>query len=236
MRSAEPLFAYIDNDGDQDCPGDPHEPLLFVNDGKGTFAPVAARSLFYKPLEGLLTGSVDGRLRLRRLPRRLSLRLIVLLRRRRGESRHADALPRRPQLPAGRPVPQRRKGRFVDAIKATGLDAGNDRDYFAAARPDYDEDGWADLLAANDFGVKNLYRISARAAAPSASRTSPNGGRPGSCAGMSAAFLDDENDGRLDPYWQHADRARPARHRVAGVHAEEQPMCARYASTRAATG
>ena len=71
---------------------------------------------------------------------------------------------------------------------------------------------------------------SARAAAPSASRTSPTqAGVLDHGAGMSAAFLDYDNDGRLDIYTGNMwTRARPARHRVAGLHARApRPTSAR---------
>ena len=55
------------------------------------------------------------------------------------------------------------RGRFVDVTAEAGLDAGNDRYHFAAAWADYDDDGWPDLLVANDFGTKNLYRNLGRA-------------------------------------------------------------------------
>ena len=48
-------------------------------------------------------------------------------------------------------------GHFVDVTAEAGLDQNNDRFSFAAAWGDYDEDGWPDLLVANDFGRKNLY-------------------------------------------------------------------------------
>ena len=50
----------------------------------------------------------DGRLRPRRLPRSLPVRLLVLLRRGRGQGGHAGAVLRRAQRPARRPLPQRR--------------------------------------------------------------------------------------------------------------------------------
>ncbi|MEO5823042.1 MAG: VCBS repeat-containing protein, partial [Vicinamibacteraceae bacterium] len=55
--TAQSLFADIDNDGDQDLVlATGTQPLLFVNDGTGTFAPVAGAFTFDKPLQGLLTG------------------------------------------------------------------------------------------------------------------------------------------------------------------------------------
>ena len=48
-------------------------------------------------------------------------------------------------------------GKFVDVTADVGLDENNDRFSFAPAWGDYDEDGWPDLLVANDFGRKNLY-------------------------------------------------------------------------------
>ena len=48
-------------------------------------------------------------------------------------------------------------GRFADVTAEAGLGEHNDRFSFAAAWADYDEDGWPDLLVANDFGRKNLY-------------------------------------------------------------------------------
>ncbi|HEY8150862.1 MAG TPA: tetratricopeptide repeat protein, partial [Vicinamibacteria bacterium] len=92
-------------------------------------------------------------------------------------------------------------GRFVEATQEAGLDDGNDRYHFAAAWGDYDGDGWPDLLVANDFGRKNLYHNRGRrggkvtfedVAAPA--------GVEDYGAGMSAAFFDYDNDGRLDIY------------------------------------
>ena len=93
-------------------------------------------------------------------------------------------------------------GRFVDVTAAVGLDQNNDRFSFAPAWADYDEDGWPDLLVANDFGRKNLYHNEGVAERTGhASRTWP---RPAGVedygAGMSAAFVDYDNDGHLDIY------------------------------------
>src|SRR5512134_3371611 len=92
-------------------------------------------------------------------------------------------------------------GRFVETTDEVGLQENNDRFSFAPAWADYDEDGWPDLLVANDFGRKNLYRnlgpkdgkvrfedVAARVA------VEDHG------AGMSAAFLDYDDDGHLDIY------------------------------------
>ncbi len=93
------------------------------------------------------------------------------------------------------------RGRFVEVTDAVGLNENNDRFSFAAAWADYDEDGWPDLLVANDFGRKNLYRNEGLVngqvrfkdvAAPA--------GVEDYGAGMSATFLDYDNDGHLDIY------------------------------------
>ena len=82
-----------------------------------------------------------------------------------------------------------------------GLDQNNDRFSFAPAWADYDEDGWPDLLVANDFGRKNLYRnlglVDGRVRFKDVAREA---GVEDYGAGMSAAFLDYDNDGRLDIY------------------------------------
>jgi len=49
-------------------------------------------------------------------------------------------------------------GYFEDVTEETGLNQNNDRFSFAAAWCDYDNNGWPDLYVANDFGRKNLYR------------------------------------------------------------------------------
>ncbi len=92
-------------------------------------------------------------------------------------------------------------GRFVDVTAEVGLGEHNDRFSFAAAWADYDEDGWPDLLVANDFGRKNLYhnegskdgRVTFKDVAATA-------GVEDHGAGMSATFLDYDNDGHLDIY------------------------------------
>ena len=92
-------------------------------------------------------------------------------------------------------------GRFVDVTAASGLDVGNDRYHFAAAWGDYDYDGWPDLLVANDFGAKNLYRNrGARGGTVTFEDVASDAGVLDYGAGMSAAFFDYDNDGRLDIY------------------------------------
>ena len=93
-------------------------------------------------------------------------------------------------------------GRFVDVTAEAGLDENNDRFSFAAAWADYDEDGWPDLLVANDFGRKNLYRNLGARGRPGArsSDVAAEAGVEDVGAGMSAAWLDYDNDGRLDIY------------------------------------
>jgi Flp pilus assembly protein TadD/peroxiredoxin len=96
----------------------------------------------------------------------------------------------------------------VEATHEAGLDLGNDRYHFAAAWADYDGDGWPDLLVANDFGRKNLYRNRGlRDGKVTFEDVAAQAGVEDYGAGMSAAWLDYDNDGRLDIYtgniWSH---------------------------------
>jgi tetratricopeptide (TPR) repeat protein/peroxiredoxin len=92
-------------------------------------------------------------------------------------------------------------GRFVDVTEEVGLDQNNDGFSFAAAWADYDEDGWPDLLVANDFGRKNLYhnegKVNGRVRFKD---VAAQAGVEDYGAGMSAAFVDYDNDGHLDIY------------------------------------
>jgi Tfp pilus assembly protein PilF/peroxiredoxin len=82
-----------------------------------------------------------------------------------------------------------------------GLNQNNDRFSFAAAWADYDEDGWPDLLVANDFGRKNLYHNEGMVNGQVRFRDVAAGaGVEDYGAGMSATFLDYDNDGHLDIY------------------------------------
>ena len=92
-------------------------------------------------------------------------------------------------------------GHFVETTREAGLEAGNDRYHFAAAWGDYDGDGWPDLLVANDFGTKNLYHnLGRRDGKVTFEDVAAKAGVLDHGAGMSAAFLDFDNDGRLDIY------------------------------------
>ena len=200
--TAQSLFADVDNDGDQDLVlATALQPLLFVNDGKGRFTIVPDAFRFARPLQGVLTSIAmadydrDGALDLYLCVYSYFFGA--------GEDKAGTPAPYYDARngPPGVLLRNDGHGRFVDATADAGLDAGNDHYHFAAAWADYDADGWPDLLVANDFGTKNLYRnLGRRDGKVTFQDVAAPAGVLDHGAGMSAAFLDYDNDGRLDIY------------------------------------
>jgi Tfp pilus assembly protein PilF/peroxiredoxin len=201
-RTSQSLFADVDNDGDQDLVlltriG----PMMFLNDGSGKYARDTEAFHFAHPLKGSLTSAAmadydrDGFLDLYLCAYGYFI----------GVSED-KAGPPNPYHEAqnGSPNVLLRNdghGRFLEVTEELGLNHNNDRFSFAAAFADYDADGWPDLLVANDFGRKNLYRSTA--AIGGARRFEDVAAATGVedyGAGMSATFLDYDNDGHLDIY------------------------------------
>ena len=200
--TAQSLFADVDNDGDQDLVlATGTRPLLFMNDGTGRFANVADAFRFRRPLQGVLTSIAmadydrDGFLDLYLCVYSYFFGA--------GEDKAGTPAPYYDARngPPGVLFRNDGRGRFVDATGEAGLDAGNDRYHFAAAWADYDGDGWTDLLVANDFGTKNLYRNRGRQnGTVTFEDVAAAAGVLDHGAGMSAAFVDYDNDGLLDIY------------------------------------
>ena len=200
--TAQSLFVDVDNDGDQDLVvATSTNPLLFINDGKGHFTPVQDAFRFARPLQGVLTSITmadydrDGFLDLYLCVYSYFFGA--------GEDKAGTPAPYYDARngPPGVLFRNDGHGRFVDATQDAGLDAGNDRYHFAAAWADYDGDGWPDLLVANDFGTKNLYRnLGRRDGKVRFEDVAASAGVLDHGAGMSAAFLDYDNDGLLDIY------------------------------------
>jgi Tfp pilus assembly protein PilF/peroxiredoxin len=200
--TAQSLFADVDNDGDQDLVvATSTNPLLFINDGKGHFTPVQDGFRFARPLRGVLTSITmadydrDGFLDLYLCVYSYFFGA--------GEDKAGTPAPYHDARngPPGVLFRNDGRGRFVDATQDAGLDAGNDRYHFAAAWADYDGDGWPDLLVANDFGTKNLYHnLGRRNGQVRFEDVAAPAGVLDHGAGMSAAFLDYDNDGLLDIY------------------------------------
>jgi Flp pilus assembly protein TadD/peroxiredoxin len=84
---------------------------------------------------------------------------------------------------------------FVDRTEAAGLNVDNDRYTFSCVWGDYNNDGWPDLYVVNDFGRNCLYRNNTDGtftAVSSEAHVEDVG------AGMSACWLDFDNDGNQD--------------------------------------
>jgi Flp pilus assembly protein TadD len=200
--TAQSLFVDVDNDGDQDLVvATSTNPLLFINDGKGHFTLVQDAFRFARPLQGVLTSITmadydrDGFLDLYLCVYSYFFGA--------GEDKAGTPAPYYDARngPPGVLLRNDGHGRFVDATADAGLDAGNDRYHFAAAWADYDGDGWPDLLVANDFGTKNLYHnLGRRDGKVRFEDVAAAAGVLDHGAGMSAAFLDYDNDGLLDIY------------------------------------
>ncbi|HET6178539.1 MAG TPA: tetratricopeptide repeat protein [Candidatus Sulfotelmatobacter sp.] len=88
-------------------------------------------------------------------------------------------------------------GVFEDRTEAAGLNVENDRYSFACSWGDSKANGWPDLYVVNDFGRNNLYRNN-RDGTFSAASTEAQVDEAG--AGMSACWLDFDNDGKQDIY------------------------------------
>jgi Flp pilus assembly protein TadD/peroxiredoxin len=88
-------------------------------------------------------------------------------------------------------------GVFQDRTEAAGLNIDNDRYSFACSWEDCNGDGWPDLYVVNDFGRNSLYRNRGDgtfSAVSSEAQVDEAG------AGMSACWLDLDNDGKQDIY------------------------------------
>ncbi len=200
--TAESLFADVDNDGDEDLVlATAVSPLLYINDGKGHFTQVKDAFRSAHQLQGVLTSismadyDRDGFVDLYLCVYSYFFGA--------GEDKAGTPAPYYDARngPPGILFRNDRDGRFIDATSDAGLDAGNDRYHFAAAWADYDGDGWPDLLVANDFGTKNLYRnLGLRDGAVRFEDVAASAGALDHGAGMSATFLDYDNDGLLDIY------------------------------------
>jgi Tfp pilus assembly protein PilF/peroxiredoxin len=200
--TAASLFADVDNDGDEDLVlATATQPLLFLNDGKGHFTQVPDGFKFDQPLKGLLTSITmadydrDGFLDLYLCVYSYFFGA--------GEDKAGTPAPYYDARngPPGVLFRNDGHGRFVEATRGAGLDAGNDRYHFAAAWGDYDGDGWPDLLVSNDFGTKNLYHnLGRRDGKVTFEDVAAAAGVLDHGAGMSATFVDYDNDGKLDIY------------------------------------
>jgi len=199
--TAQSLFADVDNDGDQDLLLVTRAGLLlFVNDGEGRFsvAPGAFRSqqgLRGSPISiAMADYDRDGFLDVYLCTYSYFIGA--------GEDKGGSPNPYHDARNGPPSVLYHNDGhgRFVDVSAEVGLEE-NDRFSFAAAWGDYDEDGWPDLLVANDFGRKNLYHNEgAKGGKVSFKDVTAAAGIEDHGAGMSAAFLDYDGDGHLDLY------------------------------------
>jgi Flp pilus assembly protein TadD/peroxiredoxin len=190
------LFADFHNSGRQDllvvCGSGP---LLFLNQGEGTFSLKRDAFKFEHPPQGTFTHAAiadydrDGRLDVYFCLYNYYLGL---------DQYHYPV----PYFDARNGPPNfllhnEGDGTFVDKTKAAGLDAENDRYSFSCAWGHASSNGLPDLFVANDFGRANLYRNNGDGtftAVSSEAHVDDAG------AGMSASWSDFNNDGSEDIY------------------------------------
>ena len=194
--SACALFADFENRGLQDllvvCATGP---LLFVNEGNGKFSLKKDAFHFARPPQGSFTHAAiadynrDGRLDV----------YFCLYNYYQGLDQYRYPVP---YFDARNGPPNylfQNSGSWVfeDRTEAAGLNVENDRYSFACSWGDANGDGWPDLYVVNDFGRNVLYRNKSDgtfAAVSREARVDEAG------AGMSACWLDFDNDGKQDLY------------------------------------
>jgi tetratricopeptide (TPR) repeat protein len=190
------LFADFDNRGLQDllvvaATG----PLLFRNDGNGKFSLKPDAFRFARPPQGAFTHAAaadydrDGRLDIYFCLYSYYLGLDQY----RYPVPYFDAR----NGPPNYLFHNEGNGVFEDHTEAAGLNVENDRYSFACSWGDSDANGWPDLYVVNDFGRNNLYRNNGNGTFTAVSHES-RADEAG--AGMSACWLDFDNDGKQDIY------------------------------------
>ena len=190
------LFCDINNDGHQDLlvvrdAG----PLLFLNQGNGTFKHKPDAFRFAAEPKGTFTGAAfgdydrDGWLDV----------YFCLYSYYQGLNQYRYPTP---YFDAQNGPPNflfrnNRDGTFVDVTAATGMNQNNNRYSFDCHWADYDNDGWPDLYVVNDFGRKNLYHTHGDG---TFTDVAEKAGVVDIGPGMSGCWFDYDNDGRLDLY------------------------------------
>jgi tetratricopeptide (TPR) repeat protein len=190
------LFADFDNKGVQDllvvCGTGP---LLFQNQGNGTFVIKRDAFKFARPPQGTFTHAAiadydnDGRLDIY-----FCMYMYYL-----GLDQYHYPIPYFDARngPPNCLMHNEGNGSFVEKTQASGLNADNDRYSFACAWGDSRSNGLPDLFVANDFGSSQLYRNNGNGTfhvASSEAHIEEVG------AGMGCSWADIDNDGRQDIY------------------------------------
>jgi tetratricopeptide (TPR) repeat protein len=214
------LFADFSNSGHQDvivvCAG---APLLFLNNGSGKFRQKPDAFHFANPPQGTFTGAAvadydrDGWLDI--------YFCLYSYYQGTGQYRYPSPYHDAENGPPNFLMRNQRDGTFRDVTTESGLNQNNKRYSFCCAWSDYNRDGWPDLCVVNDFGRKNLYRnngdgtftdIAARAGVEDVG------------AGMSACWLDYDNDGADDLYIANMWTAAGERISTQDIFKEDSPQ------------
>jgi Flp pilus assembly protein TadD len=190
------LFADFENRGLQDllvvCGSGP---LLFRNQGDGTFTLLHDAFQFTAPPNGTFTHAAladydnDGRLDIYFCTYQYYL----------GLDQYHYPVPYYDARngPQNCLMHNEGGGRFVESTQAAGLNIENNRYSFACAWGDSNGNGLPDLCVANDFGKSQLYRNNGHGTFQSVSTESRV---EDAAAGMSACWADFNNNGRQDLY------------------------------------
>ena len=174
------------------------QPLLFLNQGDGTFRHKPDAFRFQSPPQATFTGiaatdyDLDGR---------IDLYLCTYIYYQ-GEDQYRYPAPYYdsengpPNFLFHNDLTAEGGAHFEDVTVSVGMSKNNNRYSFVPAWCDYDGNGWPDLYVANDFGRNNLYRNVRGRFRDIAEEAGVADLGPG----MSAAWFDYDGDGRPDLY------------------------------------